>query len=162
MVMTGKSEQNIKMTKDECVKVLKDSKSLEITIKDKLHNVVFLNQADTEIYKVFEQLIKEHFDNSLFRNYDKMRKRVVAQSETIAELNDQLSRYVEWETNLPLTFEQLNDYMSYYDDVLKKDCIIAQVYSELDILIGYYDESDGIHEEWIKFEEGRFYAKRIV
>lgn len=56
----------------------------------------------------------------------------------------------------PYKFEELNDLMAYHDNKLNADCLIGQVYNKYSILIGWYDD-EGHNEEWVKFEEDRFY-----
>lgn len=56
----------------------------------------------------------------------------------------------------PYKFEELNDLMAYHDNKLNADCLIGQVYNKYSILIGWYDD-EGHNEEWVKFEENRFY-----
>lgn len=46
--------------------------------------------------------------------------------------------------------------MAYHDNKLNADCLIGQVYNKYSILIGWYDD-EGHNEEWVKFEEDRFY-----
>lgn len=56
----------------------------------------------------------------------------------------------------PYKFEELHDFMEYHDNKLNKDCLISQIYGK-SILIGWYDENDGINNKWVEFEENRFY-----
>lgn len=59
--------------------------------------------------------------------------------------------------NKPYIFEDLHDFMAYHDKILDKDCLIAQVCDKENISICWYEEENMLTEDWVEFEENRFY-----
>lgn len=64
--------------------------------------------------------------------------------------------------NKPYKFEYLHDFMAYHDKVLDKDCLIAQVCDKENISICWYEEENMLTEDWIEFEENRFYPVQMA
>lgn len=112
----------------------------------------------------FKRLV---FNHPLFSHCKRLMKRIVMQSECIEELNDQLSRYNEWEIeqvmarqNPPLKFEELEEgmWVWIYRESAYRKILCTQTLSGVQFVI--IDMSDNT-ERCIRFSSTEFYVKEV-
>lgn len=124
------------------------------------------------IYDVFKELIDKYFTlkerhSKILDDVHDYRFETHCMKMTIRNLCEHFG--VESEKELqniylnkpykPYKFEELYDGMAVFCTKTRRYCLIGQVYdydSKQEILLGCYDKN-GFNDEWIEFEENRFY-----
>ena len=145
------------LTQKECLNELEKSKLLTCSVVNRKGLVEYsCDFEDTSVFKIFEVLIKEHFE--LVEKYTLNCEFISEQHRVITRTFSYLEKYINPQ---PYKFEELYKGLWVWDDD-KKQCIECapgkNAMGEKCVWYWYdYDFEGELSEDYVEFEDGRFY-----